>query len=109
MKRVPAGIDHGSSILWFGPSGASFRPAAHCGGRRAQWLSRMGAQRPPEGLVLDGREHGGTLAATGQSVGNALFHPDAPYALGLAAETPPEVLLEKEEQGVQARTRWPLT
>src|SRR4051794_14318135 len=34
--------------------------------RRVEWRSRMGAAwRPPEGLVLDGREHGGRLLLSG--------------------------------------------
>jgi len=53
-------------ILLFGPSGASFRP-----GRISQQPPRAasvkdGAKRcPRRGLVLDGREYGGMLAATG--------------------------------------------
>src|SRR3954462_14601266 len=35
--------------------------------RRVEWRSRMGAAwRPPEGLVLDGREHGGRLLLSGE-------------------------------------------
>jgi len=37
-------------------------------GRRAQRRSRPARNAPPEGLGLDGREHGGTLIAAGVRV-----------------------------------------
>ena len=41
-------------------------PTAACLCRRAQWPSRMALlQRRRRRLVLDGREHGGTLATSG--------------------------------------------
>src|SRR5208337_361404 len=48
------------------PGGAilSSRPARWCG-RRAQRRSRTAPLGSPEGLVLDGREHGGMLVCAG--------------------------------------------
>src|SRR3954451_13479576 len=45
--------------------------------RRVEWRSRMGAAwRPPEGLVLDGREHGGRLLLSGgKAIKNRAFGP----------------------------------
>ncbi len=52
-----------AGILWFGPRREhSSVPAAKSRSRRAQGLSRLAASsRQPEGLGLDGAEHGGIL------------------------------------------------
>ena len=54
------------AILWFGPRRSHFRPGPHEGAA----VARSGGQGrpllgPPEGLVLDAREHGGRLVCVG--------------------------------------------
>ena len=61
-----------AGILWFGPRREhSSVPAAKSRSSRAQGLSRLAASSlPPEGLGLDGAEHGGILNRTGAGGAN---------------------------------------
>jgi hypothetical protein len=53
-------------ILWFDPRREhSFVPTVRALCRRAQWPSRTALLQRRRRLVLDGREHGGTLSAIG--------------------------------------------
>jgi len=47
-----------------------FHPGPRSRGRRAQRRSRTALLWPPGRLVLDGREHGGRLVASGSSPGS---------------------------------------